>query len=141
MEFMGFLRENGEVGVRNHVAVIPTVGCVNEVVEAIASRVPGSKPLLHYQGCCMIPSDIEAVERTLIGLGINPNVAAVVLIGLGCESVSMDRVADGIAGASKPVETLVLQELGGFSRVVERGLRPRENALNMLGGLGGRHLT
>jgi altronate dehydratase large subunit len=122
MEFMGFLRESGEVGVRNYVAVIPTVGCVNEVAEAIASRVPGSKTLLHHQGCCMVPSDIEAVERTLIGLGSNPNVAAVVLVGLGCESVSIDRVADGIAGAGKPVETLVLQEGGGFGKVVERGV-------------------
>jgi altronate dehydratase large subunit len=122
MEFMGFLRESGEVGVRNYVAVIPTVGCVNEVAEAIASRVPGSKTLLHHQGCCMIPSDIEAVERTLIGLGSNPNVAAVVLVGLGCESVSIDRVADGIAGAGKPVETLVLQEGDGFGKVVERGV-------------------
>jgi altronate dehydratase len=51
MEFMGFLRESGEVGVRNYVALIPTAGCVNEVAEAIASRVPGSKTLLHHQGC------------------------------------------------------------------------------------------
>jgi altronate dehydratase large subunit len=70
----------------------------------------------------MIPSDIEAVERTLIGLGSNPNVAAVVLVGLGCESVSIDRVADGIARAGKPVETLVLQEGGGFVKVVERSV-------------------
>ena len=122
MEFMGFQRENGEIGVRNYVAVIPTVGCANEVAEAIADRVPGSKPLLHHQGCCMIQSDIEVVERTLIGLGSNPNVAAVVLVGLGCESVSIDRVGDGIAETGKPVESVVIQDIGGFSKAVEKGV-------------------
>jgi len=122
MEFMGFQRENGEIGVRNYVAVIPTVGCANEVAEAIAETVPGSKPLLHHQGCCMIPSDIEVVERTLIGLGSNPNVAAVVLVGLGCESVSIDRVGDGIAETGKPVESVVIQDIGGFSKAVEKGV-------------------
>jgi altronate dehydratase large subunit len=129
MEFMGFLRENGEVGVRNYVAVIPTVGCVNEAVEAIAGRVPGLKPLLHHQGCCMIPSDIEVVERTLIGLGSNPNVAAAIIIGLGCESVSIDRVADGIAREGKPVEALILQEAGGFSKVVAKGVEAARRCL------------
>ena len=122
MEFMGFQRENGEIGVRNYVAVIPTVGCANEVVEAIADRVPGSKPLLHHQGCCMIQSDIEVMERTLIGLGSNPNVAAVVLVGLGCESVSIDKVGDGIAETGKPVESVVIQDIGGFSKAVEKGV-------------------
>ena len=122
MEFMGFQRENGEIGVRNYVAVIPTVGCANEVAQAIAETVPGSKPLLHHQGCCMIPSDIEVVERTLIGLGSNPNVAAVVLVGLGCESVSIDRVGDGIAETGKPVESVVIQDIGGFSKAVEKGV-------------------
>jgi len=122
MEFMGFQRENGEIGVRNYVAVIPTVGCANEVAEAIADRVPGSKPLLHHQGCCMIQSDIEVVERTLMGLGSNPNAAAVVLVGLGCESVSIDRVGDGIAETGKPVESVVIQDIGGFSKAVEKGV-------------------
>lgn len=122
MEFMGFQRENGEIGVRNYVAVIPTVGCANEVAEAIADRVPGSKPLLHHQGCCMIQSDIEVVERTLMGLGSNPNVAAVVLVGLGCESVSIDKVGDGIAETGKPVESVVIQDIGGFSKAVEKGV-------------------
>ena len=119
---MGFQRENGEIGVRNYVAVIPTVGCANEVAEAIAEKVPGSKPILHHQGCCMLQSDIEVVERVLIGLGSNPNVAAVVLVGLGCESVSIDRVGDGIAETGKPVEEVVIQEVGGFSKAVERGV-------------------
>ena len=122
MEFMGFQRENGEIGVRNYVTVIPTVGCANEVAEAIADRVPGSKPLLHHQGCCMIQSDIEVVERTLMGLGSNPNVAAVVLVGLGCESVSIDKVGDGIAETGKPVESVVIQDIGGFSKAVEKGV-------------------
>jgi len=122
MEFMGFQRENGEIGVRNYVAVIPMVGCANEVAEAIADKVPGSKPLLHHQGCCMIQSDIEVMERTLIGLGSNPNVAAVVLVGLGCESVSIDKVGDGIAETGKPVESVVIQDIGGFSKAVEKGV-------------------
>lgn len=133
MEFMGFQRENGEVGVRNYVAIIPTVGCANEVVEEIAKRVPGCRALLHHQGCSMTPSDLETVEKTLIGLGRNPNVAAVVLVGLGCESIPINRVEDGIAKSGKPVESIVIQEVGGFSKAVEKGVKIARRELEYAG--------
>lgn len=134
MEFMGFQRENGEVGIRNYVAIIPTVGCANEVAEEIASKVSDCKALLHHQGCCMTPSDLDTVERTLIGLGRNPNIAAVVLVGLGCESVSINHVEEEIAKSNKPVESIIIQELGGFSKAVERGVEVARRELEYARG-------
>ena len=130
MEFQGFERENGEVGVRNYVAVIPTVGCANEVVEEITGRVNGCKALLHHQGCCHIPSDLETVERVLIGWGRNPNVAAVLLVGLGCEGVSIDRVYDEISKSKKPVEKIVIQE-NGYRKTVEKGVETVKKLLEL----------
>jgi altronate dehydratase large subunit len=122
MEFLGFEREDGEVGVRNYIAVIPTVGCANEVAEEIARRVSGCKALLHHQGCCHIPSDLETVERVLIGWGRNPNVSAVLLISLGCENVSVDRIYKEISKFRRHVEKIVIQE-NGYRKSVDNGVK------------------
>jgi len=122
MEFLGFEREDGEVGVRNYIAVIPTVGCANEVAEEITQRVSGCKALLHHQGCCHIPSDLETVERVLIGWGRNPNVSAVLLISLGCENVSVDRIYKEISKFRRHVEKIVIQE-NGYRKSVDNGVK------------------
>jgi len=122
LEFQGFEREDKSVGVRNYVGIIPTVGCANEVAEEIASRVSECKALLHHQGCCHPPSDLETVERVLAGLGRNPNVAAVLLVSLGCEGVNAERVSEEISKSGKNVEKIVIQELG-YAGAVEKGVR------------------
>jgi len=122
MEFQGFERENGDVGVRNYVAVIPTVGCANEVAEEVARKVDGCKALLHHQGCCHIPSDLKTVERVLIGWGRNPNVAAVLIVSLGCEGVSADRVYEEISKSKKQVEKIVIQETG-YTKALDKGVK------------------
>ena len=122
MEFMGYQRENGTVGTRNYVGVLSTVVCANEVADAVSRQVQGTMAFCHQQGCCQTPIDIERVNNALIGLGSNPNLYAVVLISLGCESTDVSRVAQAIADSGKPVEVVVIQETGGAARSIAHGV-------------------
>ena len=72
-----YLRAGGDVGVRNYVAVMPTVACANDVAERIADGIQGARPLLHHQGCGQLLPDLIQIERTLIGLATNGNVGPV----------------------------------------------------------------
>lgn len=121
MEFLGYLRRNGSVGVRNYVAILPTVGCVNEAALRIANQVDAAVPLLHHQGCCQLKSDYEMVAQILAGIGNNPNVCSVLLVSLGCESVDADELEKQIR-VVKPVERICLQEMGGITKTVSRGI-------------------
>ncbi|MFX1553672.1 MAG: UxaA family hydrolase [Promethearchaeota archaeon] len=122
MEFKGYRRDNGRVGTRNYIGVISTVVCANEVAEKISSQVLGAVPFLHQQGCCQTPLDITGVTNVLIGLGRNPNLASVLLVSLGCESVELGAVAEGISQTGKRVETVTIQEIGGSARAVAEGV-------------------
>jgi altronate dehydratase large subunit len=130
--FWGYEREDGSVGTRNYVAVIPTVFCANEVAEAIAQEHPLCRPLLHSKGCGQLKPDNEVITRTLVGLGLNPNVGGVILVSLGCEAISLDAVYRGIADRKRWVEKIVIQEEGDMGRAVGRG---REMARKMAGKL------
>ncbi len=122
------------MGVRSYVGVIPTVGCVNEVVGRIAKQIDGGVPILHHQGCCQLKPDLEMVTRVLIGFGRNPNISSVLLVSLGCESVNAEEVEEQI-GADKPVKRVCLQELGGITKTVRQGVRmAQEMALDSLNG-------
>ena len=119
--FLGFERPDGSAGIRNHVAVIPSVACANGVVAAIARALPQVVPLYHGHGCG------RAVEnamhtRVLANLGRNPNVAAVLVVGLGCEMIKAEGLAAQIALAGKPVAHLEIQQLGGTRRATARGI-------------------
>jgi altronate dehydratase large subunit len=121
MEFKGYRRPDGRVGTRNYVGVLSTVVCANEVAERIAREVRGAAAFLHHQGCGQMPTDVARVSQTLIGLGRNPNLASVLLVSLGCESVVVEEVAQAIAATGKRVEQLVIQEEGGAARSVAKG--------------------
>lgn len=122
MNFYGYQRKNGTVGIRNYLAVISTVICANEVAEAISNKVKDSVPVLHPQGCCQMPIDLKRVTSTLAGLGINPNVGAVLLVSLGCEGVNVEELEKRIRQAGKPVEKVVIQEIGGISKAIAKGV-------------------
>lgn len=121
MEFMGYRRADGQVGTRNYVGVISTVVCANEVAEDIARQVDGAVSFTHHQGCCQTPMDIRRVNEVLIGLGSNPNLAAVLLVSLGCESTAIDEVVAGIRKTGKQVEVIAIQETGGAARTRAEG--------------------
>lgn len=121
MKFMGYVRPDGKVGARNHVAVIPSVTCAGDVAQAICRQVQGTVTYLHHQGCCQLPPDLERVTDTLISLGCSPNTAAVLIVSLGCEGTDHERMAKEIAATGKPVEVIHIQELGGVSRAIQAG--------------------
>lgn len=125
----GYRREDGSVGVRDYLAVIPTVGCVNVAAMKIAEAVEGARPFLHHQGCTQLSPDLDRVSTVLAGLGNNPNVRAVLLVSLGCESVSAESIREAIA-PHKPVELVRLQELGGLTATVETGIERAEALLS-----------
>lgn len=116
-----YLRSDGGIGVRNYVAVMPTVACANDVAERIAERIQGARSLLHHQGCGQLQSDLTQIERTLIGLATNGNVGAVILVSLGCEGVNVDRMHAAIQRAGRPVSRVNIQELGSSLRAIRRG--------------------
>ncbi|MBS3970562.1 MAG: UxaA family hydrolase [Clostridia bacterium] len=121
MQLTGYRRENGQVGIRNHVVVISSVVCANRAVEMIAAQVPGAIPIIHQHGCSQIGSDKEQTARTLIGFGKNPNVAAVLVVGLGCETLQPKDLAVEIEVTGKPVAHMTIQDEGGTLKTVARG--------------------
>ncbi|OGO36280.1 MAG: hypothetical protein A2147_01620 [Chloroflexi bacterium RBG_16_57_8] len=108
---------------RNYVGIISTVSCANDVAWRISQRVKGCATFLHGQGCCQTRPDLDLATRTLVSLGWNPNLAAVLVVSLGWESLSADLIADGIAQSGKPVEKVVIQRVGGATAAVTRGSR------------------
>lgn len=119
--FMGFRRKNGSTGVRNQIAIIPSVFCSAKVAERIASQVPGTVYFRHPVGCSQVGEDLEVTAKTLIAIGKNPNFAGVVVVGLGCERFSPYELADGIAPANKMLETVVIQSEGDSLAAIQKG--------------------
>jgi len=123
MKFKGYLRPDNKVGIRNYLAIIPTSVCSATVAFNIASHIPQAIALPNQHGCCQLGVDHEQTVNTLIGLGKNPNVAAVLVVGLGCEGVPIDKVAEEIASTGKPVDTIIIQECGGTLKTTARGIQ------------------
>lgn len=121
--FLGFERENGAVGVRNLIAIIPSVFCSAKVAERIAQNVPGTVHFRHPVGCSQVGEDLEITAKTLIGIGNNPNFAGVVVVGLGCERFSPQELAEGIAPSGKMLETVVIQDVGDSITAIDHGTR------------------
>jgi altronate dehydratase large subunit len=119
--FLGYPRPHGRAGTRNYLAIIPTVFCANEVAGRIANKFKSARPLLHHQGCAQLQPDVDRVTQTLIGLGTNPNVGGVLLIGLGCESVSIQEVYRGLKKRGQSAEKILIQDLGGMKSAIQKG--------------------
>ena len=100
-QFLGYRREDGRVGVRNHVLILPLDDFSNSACEAVANNIKGTLAIPHAYGRLQFGADLDLHFRTLIGTGSNPNVAAVVVIGI--EDGWTDRVVQGIAKTGKPV--------------------------------------
>lgn len=123
MKLYGYRRENGQVGIRNHILIIPSSVCASEVAAGIASNVNGAIAIPNQHGCCQVGADMDLTIDTLKALGKNPNVASVLVVGLGCEGVPTKEVAKDIASTGKRVEYLIIQECGGTINTVTEGTR------------------
>ncbi len=118
-EFYGYERSDGSVGVRNQLLVIAPIDCSFEPAKQVAARVEGAVAVTQYHGC----GKNSMVIHTLVGAGKNPNIAGILLFGLGCESLTNDVLMEGLASTGKPVESLVIQKDGGTITTMEKGVR------------------
>jgi (2R)-sulfolactate sulfo-lyase subunit beta len=118
--FFGFRRPDDRVGVRNHVIILPVDDISNAAAEGVARLIPGVMALPHPYGRLQFGPDLDLHFRTLIGTGLNPNVAAVLVIGI--EPNWTARVADGIAASGKPVASFHIEGSGDL-KTIERASR------------------
>ena len=113
--FLGYRRENGRVGIRNHVIILPLDDISNAACEGVANNIKGVMALPHAYGRLQFGADLDLHFRTMIGTGSNPNVAAVVVIGI--EPEWTQRIVDGIAKTGKPVEGFSIEQNGDIATI------------------------
>ncbi|MBB5514659.1 (2R)-sulfolactate sulfo-lyase subunit beta [Rubricella aquisinus] len=121
---MAWRRENGRVGVRNHVIILPVDDISNAACEAVANNVKGTMALPHAYGRLQFGADLELHFRTMIGTGANPNVAAVVVIGIEPEWTKV--IADGIRKTGKPVAEFSIEQKGDFETIRAASWKAKE---------------
>jgi len=121
MKFKGYRREDGRVGVRNYIAVIPSVFCANKVAEKIAQNIEGAICLKHGVGCSQVGEDLEQTARTLINLAKHPNIGGVLIVGLGCERFTPFEFYNEVKKSRKPVEKVIIQEEGDTLQAIYKG--------------------
>src|SRR4030081_3821228 len=126
MRFSGWRRENGRVGVRNHVVILPLDDLSNAACEAVANNIKGTLAIPHAYGRLQFGEDLEVFFRTIIGTGANPNVAAVVVIGI--EDGWTSRVVEGIRKTGKPGTGFGI-ELNGDIMTVAKAARGAQDYL------------
>jgi len=130
MELSGYLRPDGSIGFRNHIAILSSVGCANDVALRLGRMYPDVILLTHRQGCGQLGSDKDQTARTLAGLGKNPNIAGVLVVGMGCESITAEYLADDISKTKKMVEFLVVLDDGGLMTALPKGVRFLDSMLH-----------
>ncbi len=134
-ELEGYRRPDGSFGLRNHVLIVPSVHCANKVVERIANTInygnyecrDDSKVVYvtHQHGCSELSYDADQTQAVIVGSGANPNVYAVLVVGLGCEVVQAEETAAQIKARCpyKEVEFFNIQAMGGTENSVKEGVK------------------
>jgi (2R)-sulfolactate sulfo-lyase subunit beta len=124
MDLFGYRRENGRVGVRNHVVVLPVDDISNAACEAVANNIKGTMALPHSYGRLQYGEDLALHFRTMIGTGSNPNVAAAVVVGI--EPNWTQKIADGIAETGKPVAAFSIEGFGDLETIRRASWKAKE---------------
>src|SRR5262245_63749291 len=124
LQFQGWRRKNGRVGVRNHVLILPLDDLSNAACEAVANNIKGTLAIPHAYGRLQFGADLDLHFRTLIGTGANPNVAAVVVIGI--EDGWTGRVVDGIAKTGKPVVGFGIEGHGDIAIIAKASHKAKD---------------
>jgi (2R)-sulfolactate sulfo-lyase subunit beta len=119
-----YRRENGRVGVRNYVAILPVDDISNAACEAVAAHIQGTIALPHSYGRLQFGEDLELHFRTMIGTGANPNVAACIVIGI--EPGWTQKIVDGIAATGKPVAGFSIENNGDIATVAAASRKAKE---------------
>src|ERR1700722_1267379 len=123
-QILAYRRENGRVGIRNHVVILPVDDISNAACEAVANNIKGTLALPHAYGRLQFGEDLELFFRTMIGTGANPNVAAVVVIGI--EPGWTQRIVDGIAKTGKPVTGFSIERHGDIQTIAVASRKAKE---------------
>lgn len=124
MTFYGYRRPDGRVGVRNKVLILPASVCASDVTRIIAQQVEGSVTFNNQQGCSQVAPDQQYTMDIMAGFAANPNIYGTVVVSLGCENCQMDLVVAAIRErTNKPIEQVIIQEVGGTLKAVEIAVR------------------
>ena len=124
MNFYGYKRPDGRVGVRNHVLILPASVCASDTTRIVASQVNGAVTFNNQQGCSQVASDQQLTMDVMAGYAANPNVYGTVVVSLGCENCQMDLVVEAIkARTNKPIKEVIIQEAGGTLKAVDMAVR------------------
>ena len=122
--FMGYRRDNGRAGVRNHVLILPVDDISNAAVEAVGNNIKGTLAVPHAYGRLQFGEDLDLHFRTMIGTGSNPNVAACIVIGI--EPGWTKIIVDGIAKTGKPVEGFSIEQNGDLKTIMDASRKAKE---------------
>ncbi|TFH15649.1 altronate dehydratase [Candidatus Bathyarchaeota archaeon] len=122
-EFYGYERQDGKIGVRNHLLVIAPIDCSYEPAKKIAEQVEGAVAVTQTYGC----GNDSMLVHNLAGTALNPNVAGVLIVGLGCETLTGEVLMEKIKPSGKPVYNITIQEEGGTLKTHEKGVRILQN--------------
>src|ERR1035437_9686328 len=122
--FQGYRRENGRVGIRNHVVILPVDDISNASCEAVANNIKGTLAIPHAYGRLQFGEVLELFFRTMIGTGSNSNVAAVVVIGI--EAGWTKKIVDGIAKTGKPVAGFSIEGQGDIRTIAQASVKAKE---------------
>ncbi len=122
--FLGYKRENGRAGTRNYVIILPVDDISNACAEAVANNIKGTVAIPHSYGRLQFGKDLELFFNTIIGAGKNPNVAAVIVIGI--EPKWTKKVVDEIAKTGKPVEGFSIEGNGDIASIMKASKKARE---------------
>jgi len=121
--FLGYPRSNGTVGIRNKIVVVSSVVCANTVVRRVAEKIDNAIAITHPFGCGQWGISYSNTFNILVGLASNPNVYGALVIGLGCESLFSNLLADKIKESKKPVDSFNIQDVkGGTIGAIEKGV-------------------
>ena len=122
--FMGYRRDNGRAGVRNHVLILPVDDISNAAVEAVGNNIKGTLAVPHAYGRLQFGEDLDLHFRTMIGTGSNPNVAACIVIGI--EPGWTKIIVGGIAKTGKPVEGFSIEQNGDLKTIMDASRKAKE---------------
>ncbi len=124
MNFYGYKRPDGRVGVRNKVLILPTSLCASDTTRIVAQQVAGTVTFNNQLGCSQVASDQQFTMDVMAGYAANPNVYGTVVISLGCENCQMDLVVDAIRErTNKPLKQVIIQEAGGTLKAIEAAVK------------------
>lgn len=124
MNFLGYKRPDGRVGVRNYVLVLPASVCATDTARIVSQQVQGTVTFHNQNGCSQVPSDQQLTMDIMAGFAANPNIYGTVVISLGCENCQMDLVVKAIQErTNKPIKQVIIQESGGTIKAVEKAVR------------------